>query len=444
MKQQSMHIMAYTPPTNGKLNISGIKYYMGEDFRTLERYKEYRDCGFDIIMQAGETKYTGEPFETSELKFMMDLAQQADLKFLVFDQRILDIAGNQVYGENDLLCGRFETKEELNDYVLSCMKSYMDHPAFYGVIIGDEPPCAAAYNLRNICDAIKSARPGTYIHNCFLPLLPKSRYESTEFFPNEPDLKEGEAFRRYIETMISTGIGPFDYDDYPFGMWKGKNAFNKNWIRNLQIASETTRKNNVDLYFTIQSFSSGLNDELRKVDLDDIMYQVNLALGFAVKQISYFTYWRFQTRREFFHTSAIMNDDGSKIIYDEVKAANAYIQKVFPFVKDYCYAKTQLVYAGGKPRAFKNVKNKKIEFFESITASEITLVNELICGKMRAYMIFNATDTYEKKSDRVELMLKKNVDTVSALVQGKECKLPVVKGKISVELAPGEAIWILE
>ena len=242
--------------------------------------------------------------------------------------------------------------------------------------------------------------------------------------------------------MISIGFGVFDYDDYPFGMWNGKNSFNKNYIRNLQIASETTRKNDVDLYFTIQSFSSGAKDDFRRVDGDDILYQVNLALGFAVKQISYFTYWRFQTRPEFFFTSAIMNDDGSKIIYDEVQAANTYIQKVFPYVKDYLYEKTQLVFTGSKPRAFKNVKGRKINFFKSISASEITLVNELANGHNRAYMVFNATDTYEKKVDSVEMILAKDVPSVKALVQGKECELPVSNGKLAVELAPGEAIWI--
>ncbi len=444
MSEQNMHIMAYTPPTNGKLEINGIRYYMGEDFRTLERYREYRDCGFDILMQAGETKYSGEPFETSELKYMMDLAQQADLKFLVFDQRIIDLAGNQVHGKDDLICGRFQTRQELQEYLLSCMEPYMEHPAFYGVILGDEPTYASAYNLTNVCDAMKAVKPGIYMHNCFLPALSKEGYASPNFFPNEPGLNTGEAFRRYIEAMISTGIGPYDYDDYPFGMWKGKNAFNKNWIRNLQIASETTKKCNTDLYFTIQSFSGGVNGELRKVNADDIMFQVNMALGFAVKQIAYFTYWRFQTRPEHLFTSGIMNDDGSKIIYDEVQGANAYIQQVFPYIQDCSYQKTQLVYCGSKPRAFTNVKSKKIDFFESISASEIALVNELANKDERAYMVFNATDPYEKKKNHVELLLKNERTAIRALVSGKKMMIPVVNGKLTIDLAPGEAVWLFQ
>lgn len=443
MNSQPMHIMAYTPPTNGHLKIAGIRYEMGQDFRTLERYQEYRDCGFDVLMQAGETAYKGEAFETSDLKYMMDLAEKTDLRFLVFDRRILDVADHNTYGKKDLICGRFHTKAELQDYLLSCMKPYMEHPAFYGVILGDEPTCASAYNLGNVCEALKAIKPDIYIHNCFLPAVSKQEYATEKFFPNE-NLSAEKAFKKYIQTMIGTGIGVFDFDAYPFGMWKGKPAFNKNYFRDLQIAAETTKECNTDLYFTIQTFSSGRYDEYRKVDRTDIMYQVNLALSFAVKQIAYFTYWRFQSRGEYDFTSAIMNDDGSKILYDEVRDANAYIQKLYPYIKDCQYAKTQLVYQGRKPRAFTNAKSKNISFFKSIKASDIALVNELTDGQKHIYMVFNATDTFEKKSNDMELILRDKVSSVKALVSGEETELPVVDGKISVQLSPGEGIWILD
>lgn len=443
MNSKFMHIMAYTPPTNGHLRIADISYEMGRDFRTLERYQEYRDCGFDVLMQAGETAYTGEEFETSDLKHMMDLAEKADLRFLVFDRRLLDVADHNTYGEADLICGRFHTKAELKDYLWLCMEPYINHPAFYGVILGDEPTCASAYNLKNICEVLKEIKPDIYIHDCFLPAVSKQEYATQKFFPNE-NLNAGKAFKKYIQTMIGTGIGIFDFDAYPFGMWKGENAFNKNYFRDLQIASETTKECNTDLYFTIQSFSSGRYDEYRKVDGSDIMYQVNLALSFAVKQISYFTYWRFQSRGEYEFTSAIMNDDGSKILYDEVREANAYIQKLYGYIKDYQYVKTQLIFNGRKPRAFTNAKSKNISYFKSIKADDIALVNELTDGTKHIYMLFNATDPFEKKSNTVELVLRDNVSSFKALISGEEIEIPVVEGKASIKLSPGEGVWILD
>ncbi|MBQ4053225.1 MAG: hypothetical protein IJD33_02690, partial [Clostridia bacterium] len=43
----------YNPPNDGTWYVdreNDKKMYAGEDFRTVERYKEYKDCGFDILM----------------------------------------------------------------------------------------------------------------------------------------------------------------------------------------------------------------------------------------------------------------------------------------------------------------------------------------------------------------------------------------------------------
>ena len=209
------------------------------------------------------------------------------------------------------------------------------------------------------------------------------------------------------------------------------------------MAAETTRQCETPFYFTIQSFDNGSGDGYRKVDEDDMLYQANVALGFGAKQITYYTYWRFQTRAKLNGEAAIMDDDGTRLLYDEAKVTNAYIQRIFPYIRDYQYVKTQLVYKGRKPRAFTNVKGKKIEFIASAEASEILMINELQNGRERAYMIFNAEDSSEKRENHVELLLKEDISSVRALVQGKEVELIVKNRQLKLELSPGEAIWIL-
>ena len=59
-KYNEISISAYTPPPNGYRTVDGVTEYMGQDFRTEERYREYRECGFDEIIYAGETKYQGD------------------------------------------------------------------------------------------------------------------------------------------------------------------------------------------------------------------------------------------------------------------------------------------------------------------------------------------------------------------------------------------------
>ena len=42
---KKLNMYAYVGPTNGKYTLAnGMQAYAGEDFRTKERYQEYKDC----------------------------------------------------------------------------------------------------------------------------------------------------------------------------------------------------------------------------------------------------------------------------------------------------------------------------------------------------------------------------------------------------------------
>ena len=70
----------YAPPNAGTWKADdGSTMYSGEDFRTVERYKEYKDCGFDTLMVQSSGNYQGEDFETSDLKMVMDRAYAAGI-----------------------------------------------------------------------------------------------------------------------------------------------------------------------------------------------------------------------------------------------------------------------------------------------------------------------------------------------------------------------------
>ena len=64
----------YTGPTDGTWFRDDEQYNTGEDYRTTERYAEYKDAGFNVLLLQGNEPYNGEPFETSILKRNMDRA----------------------------------------------------------------------------------------------------------------------------------------------------------------------------------------------------------------------------------------------------------------------------------------------------------------------------------------------------------------------------------
>ena len=165
----------YTPPNDGKwIDEGGVVRYSGQDFRTVERYKEYKDCGFDILLMQTAGKFDGtEAWEESNAKKVMDKAWEAGIeKIIMTDIRLQHLSEGIVYFDengkpypdgktrinysdaNDngvkmeidllserLVCadGPFQTEAELDEYVSYCMAPYKDYHGFYGVQLKDEP-----------------------------------------------------------------------------------------------------------------------------------------------------------------------------------------------------------------------------------------------------------------------------------------------------------------
>ena len=169
-KKNILSVSAYTPPPNGYRTLRGSgkdeTEWLGQSFQTEERYREYRECGFDELLIAGEDKYLGEEFESSKTKKLMDLALKTDLKAIVFDERILALTVN---AKHNIVGELFDTQEALDEFVADCMKDYKNHEAFDGISIIDEPFYDRLGVIEEICLAVKRACPNALVHTCLLP-----------------------------------------------------------------------------------------------------------------------------------------------------------------------------------------------------------------------------------------------------------------------------------
>ena len=197
-----MSFYCYNPPNDGtwyidKTQNPAVKGTAGEDFRTVERYKEYKDCGFDILMMQSSGRYNGEVWETSDTKMVMDRAYQAGLeKIIVTDGRLqrlsegcvsvneqgvpdptsttyvylsdknrdsvkqlIDLVGEGLVGEHS----PFKTEEQLDEYVKACMTPYMNYQGFYGVQLKDEPNYKHVTFYGDTYQAIKRVCPTSFV-----------------------------------------------------------------------------------------------------------------------------------------------------------------------------------------------------------------------------------------------------------------------------------------
>ena len=440
-KCKDISISAYTPPPNGYRTVDGVTEYMGQDFRTMERYREYRDCGFDEIIFAGETKYNGENFETSDLKKMLDLSQKTDLQAIVFDERIMRLTVQaQVSIVDELFNGE---KDAFYKYVADCLAVYSAHAAFKGVAILDEPKVGKKQVVQEIVSAIHTACENAFIMTCYLPCI-QDLGLAPDAFGAGYDTVWG-AYQNYIDEMGGkSGIGYYHYDAYPFGFWEGKSCVCQKFIRNMQEASLGAQKWNVPFHMTIQSFSSGAYDELRRLKECDLNWQAYLSLGFGCEKIYYFTYWRFTTRITPQMTSAIMEDDGTKVIYDEVQRNNALIRRLYAEICDYQYVASDVLKAENSCGSEEELVCTDLGYIQEYKADAPVLVNKMSKEDGNVYMFLNLRDAYEQVINRVSLRLNKPQKEYEILVRGRRMKMYGDGDWLTLNLEPGEAIFIFE
>jgi hypothetical protein len=191
----------YAPPNDGTWKADdGTPMYAGEDFRVAERYKEYMDCGFDILMMQFSGKFDGtQTWEESDTKMVMDQALEAGMdKIIVTDTRLQELSEGIVYlneeGKPDPegkkegnsirladlnrngikmeidikehLVGEdrpFATDAELDAYVRYCMTPYMSYDGFYGVQLKDEPNFKHVTFYGDTYRSIKRVCPNAFI-----------------------------------------------------------------------------------------------------------------------------------------------------------------------------------------------------------------------------------------------------------------------------------------
>jgi hypothetical protein len=249
----------------------------------------------------------------------------------------------------------------------------------------------------------------------------------------------------YLENM-SKPLGYVHYDRYPFSKWFGEYMLTKHHFRVMQEGAKVAKKLDMPFWITGQTYSEGFEDATRPVDGQDMLWQANLFLGFGVRKVYWYTYWRFSTRKSLTSVpTAVMDDYGERMIYDEVQYANAYMQKLATYVYEYDYAASQLLTKDGVINdACADMICEDLGLFAEYSVDAPVLVNKLVKGENAAYMVMNTRDPAEKLVNRVALKFNAPCSSLVVLLGGEKVEVPVENGAVSFTLSPGEAVWILE
>ncbi|MBQ7373450.1 MAG: hypothetical protein IJW64_02655 [Clostridia bacterium] len=418
--------------------------------RTVEEFKTYKEVGFNMVMSGCIATYYGEEWETSMCKRAMDVVYQAGIdKYIVGDQAFYDLSCQKdgIIGEGK----RFDSEESLDKFVANRIKDYSKHPAFYGIYLKDEPHYYLFKSFGQIYRSIKRVCPKAFIYCNLLPL-------DTLRWMDERYPKGGDLFERrtkYLELFLNeTGADYIKYDDYPFCYNKENKVL---YIWCLQNAAEICRDKNLEFQFIAQSFSMkiGEHDYYWTPNEQEMRYQLNLLLGFGVKELGFFTYMSHGANStEWFY------DDGAMLTRNSEKTPLYFItQKVIKELWDIIPLVTQFTYnrSAYEVATFNSflkqldyAKCEKLDGVDSFsTDKEGVLINELYDkdNDQYLYRVINMTEVRCEKMQGVkqttEINFDKKFTKADVFENGKWRTVDLENGKFTVSLLAGDSVYLL-
>lgn len=449
---------AYAPPGNGYYTVDGYDYpgKIDEDgnvvtFQTVEKYQEYKDCGFDTIMIQADDAYFGEDFETSHVKNLMDMAHQVGLKTIIFDNRLYVLSNMKtpIVGEGY----KYQTQEELEEYVRICMKDYSKHESFIGLLIKDEPSYENLPAIGSLFKAVKKVSPDTFVQ---CNLFPLSSGAASYYMEGATASNMITAYKSYLETFLEETKSDYIMaDSYPMKVINGYNKIDPNHIKTIQMLNDAADKYDAKVYAVAQTSAWKTNgiEKARLVNKQDMYWQTNFYMGMGVKQISYFTY---QTKKTNSTGGEYFNDAGSFIkwngnktkLYDDMKDIHKEMQSFASTVlnfdlKGINYYKNgtpDISYLSGVNFAESFIKINEV----TVSNNNITLVSEMYDknNDTYMYMIFNPNDPSMNTNLQSVTISFNNSNAVVTYKNGvREAKK--INKSYKVDLYPGEAVYLI-
>lgn len=314
---------------------------LGEDLCTEEVWKDYVDCGMTMFMLTGNNGYNGEGWENSRTKKCFDFAKKFGIERVIFDDNrimpLIDLKDKLIGKEEDC---KFSSEKELDLFIENCMDEYIQQENFYGLRLKDEPNLSYVKAYGEVYRSIKRVakklgKDYVYIQVNLLPL--EGDYT---FIQSDWQGGVAEAYEYYLEQYFqATNADIISIDNYPFRYSYTGGIFLLGYYTCFQIFRKVCDKYNATMSFAVQSFEmihktkpEATAGYRRIISMNEMMLQMDSALGFGVRDMSFYTY---VTMKE--PTLPYRCSDGSSFItwkgkktriYEYAKAAIAHAKRL--------------------------------------------------------------------------------------------------------------------
>ncbi|MBP5766862.1 MAG: discoidin domain-containing protein [Clostridia bacterium] len=264
------------------------------DYINDEQYKYMADAGITWVMGAGDNLGSKK-----DQKKMLELCYKYGIHMTVGDSRL---------GGNLTSMSASSIKKVLDEY--------RNLPAANGYYMLDEPYNPNGFILAY--KALKDLDPNSYMH---LNFLPYNAYSSAEVYEAQmADWVRLCEQAGYVQDYLM-------YDKYPFGLSAGS-MDRTGFLINLDSVRRVGLENGVKTGTYIQSVCQEV--AFRSPNEAETRYEVNMALAFGVKQLSYFTWFTPYNRSEPFIDGIIHWDGTPNPKYEFICRINAEVHNLGP------------------------------------------------------------------------------------------------------------------
>ncbi len=455
----------YNCPTSGFYTVNGYKYFSGEDFRSAERYAEYVECGFNMVQARGENSYKGEQWEGSNCQKVFKEALKGGCKRILvtdgrFDHWIRD--GRDIVGEGKM----FANDEELDKAVAECVAPYSSQEGFFGIQLFDEPIYDQIPAYGQLMRSIKRILPGAYVQSNLLPmtaperlLVPQKEYHediATDKIATEK-IAITDIYKKYVgDFQQATQADNIHFDEYPF---RREYIISGNTLPNYQLVARMCKERGIDFRVVLQSFANIWNGSHhnRKMTESDMYWQTNFAMGFGVREYSFYTYF---AKPDFKYPdgafgemdgAAFINLDGSRTrLYYYTKRIIAEMKKFSEVLRNYEYESSHVVTEEGK--TYKDFDWTKFIYENEPSPIPVTvdkgvaLITRQTNGKNELYMIENIGNVRDELFDGAGPMVacvRLKEGEKKFYFRGEQIEVtPNENGEYVFNLKVGDAIFI--
>lgn len=376
-----------------RLNI-GV-YHLREYARTEQHIKDLSDCGIDFVICLNNDRPT------------LDLLAKYGVGAIVSGI----VPG--WWGGDGHNAGTMATANPLPVYD-ECAAKFADHPAVWGIDIGDEPSALDFPHYGKVYDRVNT-------------LFPK-QFPYLNLYPNYASVAENNAQQTVNQLGTATYAEhieqycryvPADYLCYDFYLY----AINvPKAYENLRVVADACLRTGRSMWIVLQVNS---NREGEWITENGLRFQAYTAMAFGAENIT----WACYTAGWWYNQ--VLDDKGEKTEqYDKLKTVNAEIRTIGEEFMKYRRVSTHFVGFDGTDW-LNGVEQNSVSALNTGVFMDVTADDPVVIGQMvsrlndgsYALMIASAGDPYDKTPGIVNITFRCDGRTVTAL--GGSGKLPV-------------------